>query len=205
MDIIEKLEFDTVYHEHLRFYALKPLKRMFEESGLSIVDAERISAAGGSIRVYVKKGKCLMSKRAQDLMQAEEKAGLYDFVSYQKFANNIMKAKTDLVSLLLKIKKDGSRIVGLTSSCRSNTLLGFMKITSDILDYTGEKNGSPKIGMFTPGTHIPVVDEEMILKDNPEYLLMLSWHIGKDLIEVMRKKGYKGKFILPLPVPQIVE
>jgi hypothetical protein len=73
------------------------------------------------------------------------------------------------------------------------------------LDYTGEKNGSPKIGMFTPGTHIPVVDEEMILKDNPEYLLMLSWHIGKDLIEVMRKKGYKGKFILPLPVPQIVE
>ena len=204
MDILEKLEFDTVYHEHLRFYALKPLQRMFEAAGMSIVDAERISAAGGSIRVYAKKGKFPMSKRAVDIIAAEEKAGVYDFASYQKFAERIMNAKIDLMSLLLKLKKDGARIVGLTSSCRSNTLLGFMKIGNDIVDYTGEKSGSPKIGMFTPGTHIPVLDEAKILEDQPEYLLMLSWHIGKDLIEVMRKKGFKGKFILPLPKPEII-
>jgi len=205
LDIIEKVEFDTIYHEHLRFYSLKPIKTMLEKEGLSIVDVERISAAGGSIRVYAKKGKHLMSERALSIISEEEKAGLYDFASYQNFAKRISGAKYELVSLLLKLKKDGSRIVGITSSCRSNTLLSFMKITDDILDYTGEKSGSPKIGMYTPGTHIPVVDEEKIIREQPEYLLILSWHIGKDLIEVMRKKGYKGKFILPLPVPTIVD
>lgn len=205
LDIIEKVEFDTIYHEHLRFYSLKPIKIMLEKEGLSIVDAERISAAGGSIRVYAKKGKHHLSERALSIIAEEEKAGLYDFASYQDFAKRILDAKYELVSLLLKLKKDGSRIVGITSSCRSNTLLSFMKITDDILDYTGEKSGSPKIGMYTPGTHIPVVDEERIIKEQPEYLLILSWHIGKDLIDVMRKKGYKGKFILPLPVPTIVD
>lgn len=205
LDIIEKVEFDTIYHEHLRFYSLRPIKTMLEKEGLSIVDAERISAAGGSIRVYAKKGKHMMSSRALSLITEEEKAGLYDFASYQKFSKRIMDAKYELVSLLLRLKKDGSRIVGITSSCRSNTLLSFMKITGDILDYTGEKSGSPKIGMYTPGTHIPVVDEERIIKEQPEYLLILSWHIGKDLIEVMKKKGYKGKFILPLPTPAIVD
>ncbi len=205
VDIIEKVEFDTIYHEHLRFYTLRPLKKMFDDAGLSIVDAERISAAGGSIRVYTKKGKHLMSKRAKDLMIAEEKMGLYNFKSYQKFADKVMKAKYDLVALLLNIKKDGGRIAGLTSSCRSNTLLGFMKIGNDILDYTGEKSGSPKIGMFTPGTHIPVVDEAKIIKDQPEYLLVLSWHIGDELVRIMKKVGYKGKFIIPLPTPRIID
>ncbi len=205
MDIIEKVEFDTVYHEHLRFYALKPLKRMFENAGLSIIDAERISAAGGSIRVYTKKGKHPMSNRAKELMAKEEKAGLYDFKSYEKFAARIMQAKNDLVSLLLKLKKSGASIAGLTSSCRSNTLLRFMNITNDILDYTGEKRGSPKIGMFTPGTHIPVVDEEKIIKDQPDYLVILSWHIGDELAKIMKKKGYKGKLIVPLPTPKIIK
>lgn len=205
MDIVEKVEFDTVYHEHLRFYALKPLKWMFENAGLSIVDAERISAAGGSIRVYTKKGKHPMSKRAKELMDKEEKAGLYDFHSYEEFAKRIMQEKNDLVSLLLKLKKSGASIAGLTSSCRSNTLLRFMNITSDILDYTGEKRGSPKIGMFTPGTHIPVVDEEKIIKEQPDYLVILSWHIGDELARIMKKAGYKGKLIVPLPTPKIIK
>lgn len=205
VDIIEKLEFDTIYHEHLRFYTLRPLKKMFDDAGLSVVDAERISAAGGSIRVYTKKGKHPMSQRAKDLMEAEEKMGLYDFDLYQKFAEKITKAKHSLVSMLLNLKKEGVRIVGLTSSCRSNTLLGFMKIGNDILDYTGEKQGSPKIGMFTPGTHISVVDEARIIKDQPEYLLVLSWHIGDELVKIMKKAGYKGKFIIPLPIPRIID
>ena len=116
-----------------------------------------------------------------------------------------MRAKNDLVSLLFKLKKSGASIAGLTSSCRSNTLLRFMNITDDIVDYTGEKHGSPKIGMFTPGTHIPVVDEEEIIKNQPDYLIVLSWHIGDELVKIMKKFGYKGKFIIPLPKPRIVK
>ena len=204
MDIIKKLEFDTIYHEHLRFYALKPLIHLLRNAGLSVVDAERINAAGGSIRVYAKKGKLPSSKRVKDLIKEEEKAGLYNEKTLENFARKIYSAKNDLLALLLKCKKDGAHIVGLTSSARSNTLLGFSKINETILDYACEKKGSPKIGLYTPGTHIPVVDETRLLDDQPDFALVLSWHIGEELIKKTKSAGYKGKFIIPLPVPYIV-
>lgn len=204
MDIIEKLEFDTIYHEHLRFYSLKPLARLFDLCGCSLADAERISAAGGSIRVYAMKGKRPMSARAKKLIFKEEKAGLYNDLKLRQFANSVIAAKNDLVAMLLKCKKEGKQIVGLGSPARSNTLLGFTKINSHILDYTCEKRGSPKIGLFTPGTHLPVVDEKRLYKDKPEYVLILSWHIGDELMKILRKNGYRGKFIMPLPHPQIM-
>ncbi len=204
MDIVEKLEFDTIYHEHLRFYALKPLAYMFRMHGLSLVDAERIQAAGGSIRVFAKKGKHPMSARAKKLLAAEEKAGIYNKKTLLKFAQKVYAAKNELLSLLLQCKKKGARIAGLTSSARSNTLLSFSHIDSTILSYNCEKKGSPKIGLYTPGTHVPVVDELTLLKDQPEYVLVLSWHIGKELIKITKGSGYKGKFILPLPKPRIV-
>ncbi|MSR71035.1 class I SAM-dependent methyltransferase [Candidatus Kaiserbacteria bacterium] len=204
LDIVEKTEFDTIYHEHLRFYALKPLVKLFATHGMSLVDAERIHAAGGSIRVYAAVGKHPLSARAKKLIRAEERAGLYNEKKLRAFAHKAYRAKTDLLALLLKCKKEGKSIAGLTSSARSNTLLGFCGIDNTILDYSGEKKGSPKIGLYTPGTHIPVVDEARILKDQPDYLLVLSWHIGPELIKIMKKLGYKGKFILPLPTPKIV-
>lgn len=204
MDIIEKLEFDTIYHEHLRFYALKPLVHLFKMHGMSVVDAERIHAAGGSIRVYARKGRRAMSDRAKKLLAAEKKAGLDTKAGLQKFTHKVLIAKRDLLALLLECKKKGARIVGVTSSARSNTLLGFTHIDDTILDYTGEKKGSPKIGMYTPGTHIPVVDEARIFSDQPDFALILSWHIGEELAKKIRAAGYKGKFIIPLPRPRII-
>ena len=205
LDIIEKLEFDTIYHEHLRFYSIKPVHRLLEGVGMSIVDAERISAAGGSIRIYAKKGRLPMSQRAKKLIVEEEKAGLYDKKVLGEFAKKAQRAKNDLLALLLKLKKEGISIVAITSPARSNPLLNFAKIDNTILDYAGEKTGSPKIGLYTPGTHIPVVDESRILKEQPDYVLVLSWHIGTELIKKVKEMGYKGKFILPLPVPRIVD
>lgn len=205
MDIIKKLEFDTVYHEHLRVYSLKPLEYLFSSNGCSLVDAERISAAGGSIRVYAMKGRRAQSSRVKKLIAAEESAGLYTMKELQKFSEKIIKAKNDLVALLLRCKKEGSRIVGIGSPARANTLLGFTKINHHLLDYTCEKEGSPKIGLFTPGTHIPVVNETRLYKDQPEYALILSWHIGEELMKKTRKSGYKGKFIMPLPKPKIID
>ena len=172
---------------------------------MSIVDAERISAAGGSIRIYAKKGRLPMSQRAKKLIVEEEKAGLYDKKVLGEFAKKAQRAKNDLLALLLKLKKEGISIVAITSPARSNPLLNFAKIDNTILDYAGEKTGSPKIGLYTPGTHIPVVDESRILKEQPDYVLVLSWHIGTELIKKVKEMGYKGKFILPLPVPRIVD
>lgn len=204
MDIIEKLEFDTVYHEHLRFYGLKPLAYLFAKAGMSIVDAERISAAGGSIRVYAMKGKHAPSARVKELMKKENEAGLYDIKKLREFAAAAVGAKHELLRVLIHCKQTGARIVGIGSPARSNTLLGFAKIDEQLLDYAVERAGSPKIGMFTPGTHIPVVDEEKLFQDQPEYALMLSWHIGPELMEKLRTAGYRGKFIMPLPKPEIM-
>ena len=203
-DIVEKLEFDTVYHEHLRFYTLKPLMRLAKDAGMSVVDAYRIHAAGGSIRVFMKLGTHKPSERVREIMREEERLGLYDTAALRAFATRVVNAKNDLLALLLKVKKTGATIVGVSSAARSNTLLGFSKINTDILSYAGEKKGSPKIGLYTPGTHIPVVDEAQIFAEQPEYALILSWHIGEELMRIYRKLGYKGKFIMPLPVPKII-
>ncbi|MBI1978629.1 MAG: class I SAM-dependent methyltransferase [Candidatus Aenigmarchaeota archaeon] len=203
-DVIKKLEFDTIYHEHLRYYSLKPLISLFSKVNFSIVDAERITAAGGSIRVFAMKGTRPPSDRLVSLIAEEEKAGLYDKKALEKFGQRAIDIKHKLLDLLLECKKGGNRIVGVGAPARSNTLLGFSHIDHNILDYACEKAGSPKIGLYTPGTHIPIVDEQRIFEDQPEYALILSWHIQDELIKKMREGGFKGKIIVPLPEPRIV-
>lgn len=204
LDTFEKTELDCVYHEHLRFYTLKPLILLLKNAGMTVVDAERISAAGGSIRVFAKKGKHKQSKNVATLVKEEERAGLYDKKKLQAFTRKAKDVKHELVRLVAECAKKG-KVAGLGSPARSNTLLGFTHIDKDFLLYLGEKKGSPKIGLLTPGTHVPVVDEQRIIDEQPEYLLVLSWHIGKELMKIMRKKGYKGKFIVPLPFPYIID
>lgn len=204
VDIIEKLEFDTIYHEHLRFYSLKPLIKLFKMAGMTIIDAERIHAAGGSIRVFAVKGNKKYSQNVADILKTEEELGIYGDELLLGFSKKVLEAKFKLLALVLELKNNGYKIIGLSSAARSNTLLGFTSINHTILDYLVEKKGSPKIGLYTPGTHIPVVDESNILKDNPDYILVLSWHIGEELIKKIKDSGYKGKFIIPLPIPKII-
>lgn len=205
MDIIKKLEVDTIYDEHLRYYTLKPMQKLFSLAGFSLVDAERITAAGGSIRVYAMKGKIPASPRVNKIISQEKRAGAYNFKTLQKFGRETIQAKYGLLELLIKCKKEGGRIAGLGAPGRSNTLLGFAKIDHHILDYLCERNTSPKIGLFSPGTHLPIVDEKRLIEEQPEYALVLSWHIGEELMKKTRLAGYKGKFIMPLPSPRIVK
>jgi len=205
LDMMEHLELDTIYHEHLRFYSLKPLQKLFSLTGFSIVDAERIDAAGGSIRVYAKKGQHTATKRVRELIAAEEASGLYDSEKLKQFTDKMIDAKNSLMALLISCKKENARVVAIGSPARSNTLLGFVHIDNQLIDYACEKAGSPKIGLFTPGTHIPVVDEKKLLEDQPEYALILSWHIGDEVMEKIRERGYHGKFIIPLPQPKVIK
>lgn len=204
LDTTLKTELDCIYHEHLRFYTLRPFIRLMERHGLSVVDAQRISAAGGSLRVFVKKGRHLLSPRAKKILAVEKKSGLYDIATLRQFAERARKAKRGLLDLLIDCKSKGT-IAGLGSPARSNTLLGFTHIDSSLIDYIGEKSGSPKIGLYTPGTHIPVVDEKQLLTHQPPFLLILSWHIGEELMKLLRRKGYRGTFIMPLPAPRLIK
>ena len=204
VDIIEKLEYDTIYHEHLRYYCLKPLIQLFEKYNMEVFDCERISSHGGSIRVYAAlKEKFTKSENVQKILEYEERLKLSSIETYQEFARKIYDNKTKLVSLLSKIKADGHKIVGISAPARSNTILNFCNINTENLEYIAEKSVL-KIGKFTPGSHIPVVGDKQLVSDQPDFALLLSWHLSDSIIPKIRNDGFKGKIIIPLPEPKII-
>ena len=204
VDIIEKLEYDTIYHEHLRYYCLKPLIQLFENYNMEVFDCERISSHGGSIRVYASlKGKFTKSDNVKNIIDYEDRLKLSEIETYQEFAKKIHENKNKLISLLLKIKEDGHKIVGISAPARSSTILNFCNINSENLDYIVEKS-TLKIGKFTPGSHIEVVDDNQLVIDQPDFALLLSWHLSDSIVAKIRDDGFKGKIILPLPEPKII-
>lgn len=204
-DTIEKTQYDCMYHEHLRFYSLKPLQILFRKYGFTLVDAKRITAAGGSIRAYAVKGSNLApSKRLLDLIKAEEKFGLYKKSTYDTFRKNVERSRLELVRTLCDLKLKGKTIEGISSPGRSSPLLNYCHIDPLLVSRIGEQSSSLKVGLYTPGTHIPVVDEKYIFKNQPDYAVIFSWHIADTLIPKLRAKGLKSKFIIPLPKVRII-
>ena len=171
---------------------------------MEVFDCERISSHGGSIRVYVaSKGQFIKSNNIENMLILERKLNLSSIETYKEFANRVYENKNDLLSLLKKIKSSGQKIVGISAPARSSTILNFCHIDSSILDYIVEK--SPlKLGKFTPGTHIEVVDDSKLVEDQPDYALLLSWHLSDSIITKIQNDGYKGKIIVPLPKPKII-
>lgn len=204
LDIIEKLEYDTIYHEHLRYYALKPLMMLFAQYDMEIFDVERIPSHGGSIRVYAgHKGIFSKSNSIKKLIKEEESKELYSLSTLKLFAKRIKENKDILMSLLFDLKRQGKKIVGISAPARSSTILNYCGINSKILDYIVEK-GQLKIGKYTPGTHIKVVDDEILIQEQPDYALLLSWHLKNSVVTKIRNDGYDGKIIVPLPQVEIM-
>jgi len=203
-DIIEKLEYDTIYHEHLRYYSLRSLVKLFDIYGMEVFDCERISSHGGSIRVYASfKGKFSKTQNIQQVLEIEDKLKLLSFTTYEEFANRVYENRKKLNVLLKNIKSSGKTIVGISAPARSSTILNFCTIDSTILDYVAEK--SPlKIGKFTPGSHIEVVDDEKLIETQPDFALLLSWHLSDSIIPKIKNDGYEGKIVIPLPEPKII-
>jgi hypothetical protein len=205
VDMIEGMQYDSIYHEHLRYYGIKPLLVLFERYNMEIIDIERISTHGGSIRVYAaKKDAQQKTPAVTELLRAEKAAGYHSIDIYRTFAKNIINTKFKLLRLIFDLKKKNAHIVGIGAPAKGNTLLNFCKIDSDLIDYLTEKSAL-KIGMFSPGMHIPVIDESRMFEEQPEYALILSWNIAEELKRKLRDLGYKGKFIIPNPSPLILE
>jgi sugar phosphate isomerase/epimerase len=138
-----------------------------------------------------------------ELLALEEKKGLYVRQTFVEFARRVYAHRDALVAMLAAVKKSGKRIVGIGAPAKGNTLLNFCGITPATVDCILEKSAL-KIGLFTPGTHIPVVDETMLFKEQPEYALILAWNIAPELISKLRTSGYKGAFIIPFPSIHVV-
>ncbi|MBD3379115.1 MAG: methyltransferase domain-containing protein [Candidatus Omnitrophica bacterium] len=200
----ETLQYDTVYHEHLRYYSLHSLKYLLESHGLEVFHAKQIPTHGGSIRVYAaRKGTRQVKPSVQAQLEAE-KGKILDREDFREFSEKVMLSKLELYRLLSGIKKDKGRVYGISAPSRASTLINYAGLQSDIIHCVLEIRGSHKIGKYMPGTLIPVLEESKLYRDQPEYALLFSWHIADELIPKIKQKGYKGKFIVPLPEPVIV-
>lgn len=206
LDLLETCQYDSIYHEHLRYYSLKSLIRLFDQYDFTVTDVERIGNYGGSIRVFACKGKGLaVSKNVVDLLATEESAGLYGIDIYDKFASQVRKVRRDLLALMVNARREGKSVAGIGCPGRSSTLLNYTGIDPDLMPYIAEQSNSLKLGLFLPGRHIPIVDEKRIFDEQPDYAVMLSWHYAEPIIRKLREKGLKSKIVLPLPEVRIYE
>ncbi len=206
LELIKNLQYDTIYHEHLRYYSLHSLKYLLERHGLEIFHARQIPTHGGSIRVYAaRKGNYPVRDSVAAILKMEQESGILDAAGLEVFKERVVMSKLSLMGLLQEIKNKKQRIYGIGGPSRAGTLINYVGLDEGMLDCILEVNGSYKIGNYMPGTLIPILEESKLYDDNPHYALLLSWHIADELIANLKKKGYRGKFIIPLPQPRIVE
>ena len=201
--LIQTLQYDTVYHEHLRYYSLTSLKYLLEKHGFRIFYSEKIPTHGGSIRVFATRSKNYkLSSSVNAILKTEKKILTYS--KLKLFEKNVHKNRIKLLKLIIDLKRKKKRIFGVGAPSRASTLINYVGIDENFVDCILEKKGSYKINKYMPGTNIPVYDEKILFKYDVDYLLLFSWHISKELISNLRKKGFKGKFIIPLPHPKII-
>lgn len=204
MSLIETLQYDTIYHEHLRYYSLHSLQYLLNMHGLEVIHAKRIPTHGGSIRVYAARaGTCPVQTSVSAILN-EERAASLNAGALAEFKRRVVLSKHQLHALLLDIKKQRHRVYGIGAPSRASTLINYVGLDDGSVDYVLEVKGSHKIGKYIPGTLIPVVDESRLFEDQPEYALLFSWHIADELAPKLRQKGFKGGFIVPLPEPRVI-
>jgi hypothetical protein len=203
--LVETLQYDTIYHEHLRYYSVHSLQYLLKMHGLEVIHVKRIPTHGGSIRVYA-------ARPGAHRPQPSVKANLDDEIALglnearlAAFKQRVVLSKLQLYELLSAVKRKGERIYGIGAPSRASTLINYLGLDDGIVDCVLEVPGSQKVGKYMPGTLIPVLDEAKLYQDQPEYALLFSWHIADELIPKLAQKGFKGSAIVPLPEPRIVK
>ena len=202
VSLIKTNQYDTIYHEHLRYYSLTSLKYLFNKYDMEIIHAKKINTHGGSIRVYAaRKKRFEIHKSVTKILNFEKR--FLNWKTFINFKKNVVQSKLNLYSILKKLKNKDKKIYGIGAPSRASTLINYVGLDENIIDCVLEIEGSYKIGSYIPGKKIPILSEKKLYNDPPDFVILFSWHIASELKLNLRKKGYKGKFIIPLPQPKI--
>jgi SAM-dependent methyltransferase len=200
LDIIKGVQYDTIYHEHIRSYSLKSLVHLFDVNGFTVVDAVRVERYAGSLRVFAAKGNDLpISQSVAALLAEEELFGLTRPDVYQTFREQSIRAKNDLLKIAIEVNEKGETFVGNSCPGRASTLLNFAGLTKDLMPYIAEQPTSLKLGLHLPGKHIPVVNNEILFRKQPDYVVLLAWHYAEAIARQLRERGLKSQLVVPLP------
>ena len=204
--LIERRQYDTIYHEHFSYLSLLTSSRALATAGLRVVDVDQLETHGGSLRVYARPEESASepTARVKGVLDEEEAAGLHTVAGHEGFAHEVLRIKTDLLEFLLTAARDGRSVAGYGAPGKGNTLLNHCGIRSDLLSYTVDR--SPvKQGKFLPGTHIPIYAPERIAETRPDYVLVLPWNLRDEIskqLDYVRSWG--GRLVFPIPALEIV-
>jgi hypothetical protein len=203
---IENIEYDTVYHEHLCYFSVIALMRLCERVGLVIVRVDHVPVHGGSIRMYAGRLETYgeHAPQVKEIADEERAKGINTLERYLRFADDVRENRRALLALLEDLKANGSTIAGYGAPAKGNTLLNYCGISTDLVEYTVDKNPM-KVGMYTPGMHIPVLPVSTLLEKQPDYVLIFAWNFADEIMS--QQKAYRdagGKFIVPIPMARVV-
>lgn len=206
LDLIDKTEFDTIYHEHVFYFTLSSLRPVFQRHGLVIHHVEKLPIHGGSLRLFAAHSETGVPDETVDQFLAEEnRRGVNADAYYQGFAERVMGLKAALNQLLMRLKTEGKTIAAYGASAKGSTLLNFFGLGTESLDFVVDRS-SYKQGRLTPGTHLPILPPKQLLERQPDYTLLLTWNFADEILEQQheyRQRG--GRFIVPIPEVKVVE
>ena len=205
-EIINSSQYDTIYHEHLRSLSVSSVVNLFSQYQFSVLKVQQTSRYGGNIRVLVRKGDHdPIDGSIEDFLQKEKDLGFFDQETYNRFRENAISTKIDLIEILINLKKKGKSVAGYSLPARAMTLINYVGIDHDLLPYIVEQKSSLKLNRFVPGTRIPVISNECLETNKPDYLLIFAWHLKDEIIAHLRSRGLKGTCIIPLPEVTLID
>jgi len=208
LNLVSRHQFDTIYHEHFSYLSFATVVNIFAKNGLQVFDVEKLGTHGGSLRVFAQRsdtGSHPIESSVEDLMNEEIGAGMHDLDFYRGFQDHAEKVKNDFLKFLIEKKQEGKVVIGYGAAAKGNTLLNFAGVKRDLLKYVVDRNPY-KQGKFMPGSRIPIVGEDHLKSDKPDYVVIFPWNLRDEVVaQLDYLRETQVTFVIAVPQLELIK